>query len=60
MKAPNAYKDDETKFGEIFQDMAEKIYIIEKQNTNKTQKGQKVSDYNHKKSDEPRCQLCSV
>ena len=56
----SAYKDDETKFGEIFQDMAEKIYIIEKQNTNKTQKGQKVSDYNHKKSEEPRCQLCSV
>ena len=56
----SAYKDDESKFSEIFQDMAEKLYIIEMTTTNKHQKGKKVNKYKFKESKEPRCQLCSV
>ena len=56
----SALADDETKFSEIFQGMAEKIYNIETKAKNKSQKGKKVSKYKYKESNEPKCIFCRV
>ena len=55
----SAFKDDETKFSEVFQSMAETLYSLEMENMNNSQKGIKVSKYKHNQSNESKCELCA-
>ena len=55
----SAFKDDETKFSEVFQSMAETLYSLEMENMNNSQKGIKVSKYKYKQSNESKCELCA-
>ena len=59
-KEMSTYSDDETKFGAIFQEIAEKIYTLEIKSINQSQKGKKVSKFNFNESNEKSCHLCLV
>lgn len=55
----SAATDNDTKFNEIFQEIAEKIYIYEIKNINKSQKGSKIIKYKNE-SNHQKCQICYI
>jgi small GTP-binding protein len=56
----SAFKDDETKFSEIFQSMAETLYSLEMENMNNSQKEIKVNKYKYNQPNESKCELCPI
>ena len=54
-KELSALSDDETKFGELFEEIAEKLYIIEKKYGNREQKGKQISKYDENNNNKKDC-----
>ena len=54
-KELSALNDDEIKFGEVFEEIAEKLYTIEKKYGNREQKGKQISKYDENNNNKKDC-----